>query len=179
MKKPLLNTIILLSILAFSSCKKDNPIAPAGNLISNPFFDSAGHQSMQGWTTGYKNSFSTDVPPGGSPWSLDLQPQWGFYGFAETYVTGFNGTRTFTLSCYTKLSSNEGYGTISLWQRKQNGSVVILATDTIRNHNWQNTNLTSTVTLLPTDEIVVHLFGGFSQLMVWDVLFNSVYLQMQ
>lgn len=171
---------IALLILAFG-CKKDLPVPPAGNLISNPSFDSAGHPSLQGWTgNGY--SFVNDVPPGGGPWSLQLQPQWMFEGYAETYVTGFSGNCNFKLTCYAKAYSNgnfSGYGTISLRLKKQNIPWISLVTDSVLNSNWQNYSLTANVSLQPTDEIIVHLSAGRTELINWVALFNRVYLQKQ
>ena len=173
--KTIVAAIVVLLSFFLMSCKKDIPVPPGGNLINNPAFDSAGYPSLQGWT-GIGYSFVNDVPPNGGPWSLQLEPQWMSEGYAETYITGLNGNYNFHFSCYTKVL-RDGIGTVTLRLKKQNNTLTDLATDSITNADWAQAYLDINVSLQPTDQLIVHLSAGRTEVANWQVLFNNVYLQ--
>ena len=180
--KTLFTTIGLLTIFAATSCRKDNAIVPSGaneNLITDSSFESNGQPSFQGWTGQSKTySFVNDVPTGGGQWSLQLEPCWfPCEGYAETFVTGFNGNYTFKLICDTKAINWTGQ--IILRKQNQSGTTIDLTKISFNNPAWTTVSLTTNVSLQTTDKLVVHLSAGGTEVANGQVLFDKINLQKQ
>ncbi|HEY5370042.1 MAG TPA: hypothetical protein VIJ75_13755 [Hanamia sp.] len=177
--KNLLTTTILLTLLTVVSCKRDVAIPQKenGNLIINSSFENNGQQSFQGWTgSGY--SFVNDVPTNGGQWALQLEPEWfPGEGYAETFITGYSGTNTFVLTCDTKTINWTGH--IILRTKDINGTITNLQNITFNNSSWNTISLTTTVLLQQTDELIVHLSAGGTEVATGQVLFDNVKLQRQ
>jgi len=173
MKLPFAFLISFLSVFALSGCKKDKTISE-GNLITNSTFESNGQPDFQGWT-GMK-SFSNDVPADGGKWSLKLEPVWyPGEGFAETFITGFSGNYTFQLNCEVK-SIRNGTGAIILRVKGENGTITDVAKTTFNDSTWKKVTLTAAVQLQPTDQLIVHLTAGSTEVATWFLLFDNVKL---
>ncbi len=177
--KKLLTAIIFLTVLSLASCKKEVAITQNrnSNLIQNSSFENNGQQSFQDWTgSGY--SLVNDVPTNGGQWALQLEPEWfPGEGYAETFITGYVGYNTFILNCDTKTINWTGH--IKLRKKDINGTVTDLQNITFNNSSWNTISITTSVLLQQTDEFIVHLSAGGTEVATGKVLFDNVNLQLQ
>ena len=106
-------------------------------------------------------------------WSLQLDAGFPQEGFAETYVTGQNGTNIYKLRYWMQstptLSGNNSIGICYLGLKSQNQFITINSiTDSAS--NWNEFILIDTITTVTTDTIAVRLSAG-----ICDFCFNRLY----
>ena len=177
MKKFLL-PVILIAALNIYGCEKDisTPRQKDGNLIINSSFENDRGSSFEGWT-GSNYSLMNDVKAGDGNWSLQLQPEWfPGEGYAETFITGFNGDYKLFFSCDTKTINWTGQLILRL--KTKDGELTDLQKITFNNTEWNSVTVTTTVILSNTDELIVHLSAGATEVANGDVLFDNVTLKL-
>ena len=177
-----LAAISVIFSLIFCSCRKEHPlITPVNahaNLILNGSFENSGFPDLSHWysdqlMTG--DSVNHDAPSGGGQWSLHVEPQWfPQEGYREQAIVAGTGTAIYTLSCSMK-NFNNWTGTMSLRLRRA-GITAIMGQISSNDSVWTNVSLTDTVTLLPTDSLLVHLSAGSTELVYGWSAFDKVVL---
>ena len=170
--------LLLAALSAFSTCKKEETNPTPENLISNSSFENDGESSAEGWE-GYF-AFTDDTPQNGGNWALQLEPGWlPAEGYATTSVSGLSGNLSFTLKCDAKLiGSDAGQRGVYLRLKKADDTLFTLASISVENTEWENLTLsTGTVEMEETDELIVHLSAGSTEVAGWKVLFDNVVLE--
>ena len=166
------------------------------NLISNPSFEIALSQLFcQNWydrcgneltiscdTTSYcQVGFKEEspIPSQWEAWSLKLMPGWPNEGFAETYITGQNGTIVYQLKYWTKTPVSIGGGYITGYGSIGTGSQSQFAphkTSSDTAAQWKQTTIIDTLTIAATDTITVRLSADNCDFCVGSVYFDFIEL---
>jgi hypothetical protein len=174
--RPISTIVVVLVICLISGCKKDESDVPEGNLISNSTFEVNGIPGFDGWT-GSSYSFIQDVPATDGIWALQLEPEWlPGEGYAETYITGYQGSYTFKFTCDAK-SLNDWNGKVNLRLQNEKGTITTLKTIEFNYPSWSTMTTTIEVSLVKADKLIVHLSAGSTEVSMGKVLFDNVILE--
>jgi len=176
----------LLIVLSIFTCQ-------AQNLISNPSFEISGQLSCISWyeqcgreltflcdtifpDTVCGAQFYQDAPVGGGNWSLEIigtgnNPP----SYAETYITGQSGTHIYELSIWMKDSGDAfGAASINIISQGQLSSGKSVSADSV---SWALFTLSDTLTLQPSDTIVVFLSVVAPGPLMGSIFFDLVELK--
>jgi hypothetical protein len=136
-------------------------ITPTTILITSSF-EVGGAPSLQGWTANSSDTaavgFSTDTPPRGGRFAVQLQNAWSFPGSVRAAFSAPSGIHRYTLSAWTK-ASPQGFasrGSMRIILKKPDATFVhkyLNFTDTI----WTMRSLADTIETGLSDSIVVSL----------------------
>ena len=165
-------TIAVVFVLAFLtilySCN-NSPISPynagSNNLLSNPFFEINGSQSLDGWRYYAILNFSNEIPPvEGAKWSiainaynpLSLMPI-SLFGLYQD-VHSLNGKSIYCFSFWAKMDSCIGKGSIYAYSAD---SLTFVKSIEIENPYWTKYNIIDTLLTSSLDSIGVNLSSGF------------------
>jgi hypothetical protein len=176
-----MKVIYLCLVLLFISCKKSNDAptgpSPAIDFLSNSTFESNGNPSLAGWIVPDTSAvrFSSDIPSGGTGYSIVLQTQTGGVWPGKSVYTNIipsAGKHRYRLSCFTKKTGTGGYCAVYL---KRGSMMAICAQfnlsviDTI----WTNSTCEDTLTTVPQDTLIVNVNGGMMTFTAGTTYFNS------
>ena len=180
---------LFAAIIIFCTvCKKDKSLSQTVNLITNPSFEYNGQPTGNTWFYQFgalKNDtlaveFTNDVPPEGGNWSLKLnigstQGNYHWFGFANTYISGINGTHIYNLKAWMKPSLN-WHGSINIGKLSNKKFTKTKEVST-SSENWAIYSVTDTITTSINDSIVINLYTG-TQPVGWRhyVLFDLIEL---
>lgn len=176
----ILNKFLFVFTLLFiiCSCSEEEPTAPTEeNLLLNTSFEKNGQASSDGWTLPNGSNFSSDVPPDGGAYSLELManapPDFAFIKVpAKTQYT-IN-----KLTFWTKsggVTSNI-YGEAILTQIR-NGAELKSRGILVDKIVWSSFNIQDTFNVAEGDSFLVQLSGGISQLLSAKSYFDRCQLQ--
>lgn len=171
-------TFILLVALTALSCKDTVTNPTSGiNLISNSSFDLNGTPSLQGWTVSDTSGvrYSTDIPQGGSGYSIVLGAQWFAPWPNGSIFVGIptqNGPHRYRLSNWGKKINISGGVFIYLNRPTGNSSQFIAAlpvVDTL----WTFYSRTDTITTIISDSLFINISGGGTEIASGTTYFNT------
>jgi hypothetical protein len=173
-----ITAIAFLFLLLMAGTQASSAVAnPLGDsiIINNFVFDSSGTPWLDGWDYSPVSQYDTaspflfDSPPGlTGKWSIYLVPGWAHSSIVRRSFTNLS-SGVYQLTCWAK-SPQRGGGQVYILLGGSHIGNTILTTDT----NWRQYALTDTLTLSSSDTIETVFTGGFSQLMIWKVLFNDI-----
>jgi hypothetical protein len=174
--------MIVCLLFALPQCGRDTvspPTTPAPpNLIPNPTFENQGVPDSTGW---FYESFTAhlvqDTPPGGGRWCAEVSPGWvPQEGCLLGYVTGVHDSGLFELGAWARAKMRYWIAELQLVQRRA-GRIVHQSGREITVEDWTEFSYVDSLTILPSDTLVIGLCAGSVEVGIETTFFDEVRLK--
>jgi hypothetical protein len=178
--KHLKKIFFLFTLFIFlCSCAEEETTAPTEeNLLLSTSFEKNGVASSEGWKLPAGNAFSSDTPPDGGSYSLQLIANNPPEVYASIKVPVKTQYTINKLSFWAKsngVTSNiYGKAVLSLIR---NGNELKTRSIQVEEIAWQNFSIQDTFNVAEGDSFLVQLSGGINQLLSAKSYFDLVQLQ--
>ena len=174
---------VLFTLILYSQigCKQ-SPVEPSTdyNLLSNGSFELNNTPTLEGWRFGNQQltKLSSDVPPNGGNWSLQLTSDWApTTGFVYAPITNIKSGNIIRLSAFVRATGKfggRGIITLSVGPKVYNGHMKSSSSsDTV----WNQISVTDTLTLSSSDTLWVILSAPVTEIIPFRQLFDLVKLE--
>ena len=180
MKFSLLKKLFLLSaLIIINACVEEDPTAPTEeNLMINTSFEKNGNPSSDGWQLPTGSDFSSDVPPNGGDYSLELNatnPPEVFATIKVPVKTQYTINKLSFWAKSTGVTSNI-FGKAVL-SHVRNGVEIKTRSILLDQITWQTFSIQDTFNVAAGDSFLVKLSAGMTQLLAGKTYFDLCQLQ--